>query len=264
MSDKQYCEHGFTDGCNRCAMAEAEIVPATVHLHVVLDISTSMKARWPQTISGLNEYIDSLRQDPNPCKVTITKFGQEYEVQDLYTDAGLDDIKKFDAKAFYPNGQGTALWGAVGLSLKKINTTEPVLFVVITDGEENCSHTYTSESVNKLIEERQKLGNYTFAYLGVDKAAWGQEAQVHAFAASSHNVAAHDYGASTYHTLSTSTAGYRSTMAHNSMRGMAMNVSSLFNPATQNSGELEDATFGAGETATFTIAPPPQTDNPEK
>lgn len=172
-------------------MNEVEFVAPTIHIHILLDISTSMCSRWSQTISGLNEYIDSLRaQEQNKYKVTLTKFGIEREVTDIYSDVELDSIAKFDGKKFYPDGSGTALWGALGIALKKIDTTEPVLFVTITDGEENSSQTYTSESVNKLIEEKTKLGNYTFAYMGVDKAAWGQEAKVTAFAGSNRNMTA--------------------------------------------------------------------------
>lgn len=232
------CIHG-EENCMRCALEGADFTPSTIHVHVILDISTSMCNRWPQTISGLNEYIEALRTDPNPCKVTITKFGVENEIEDLYTEANLDDIKKFDAKTFYPNGRGTALWGAVGLSLKKIDTTEPVLFVVITDGEDNSSHAYGSEAVNKLVEERQKLGNYTFAYLGVDKAAWGQEAKVAAFAGSNQTMAAMDYGVQTYVTLAGATNALRSFTATNSLGGPS-SVSNLFDATSWTNGTYGD------------------------
>jgi uncharacterized protein YegL len=177
---KQYCIHG-EENCNRCAMNEIEA--PTINLHLLIDISTSMISRWKQTISGLNEYVDALRQDSSSYKITITEFGLESEVVDLYKDVDLDKIQKFDEANFYPHGRGTALWGAVGITLSKITATGPVLFIVITDGEDNSSHTYGSSSVNALIEDRKKLGNYTFAYLGVAKEAWGQETQVNAFRA---------------------------------------------------------------------------------
>lgn len=252
---KQHCIHG-EENCNRCAINEVEA--PTVHLHILLDISTSMCGRWSQTISGLNEYIEARRLDETPYKVTITQFGLEKEVIDLYTEANLDDIRKFDAKKFYPNGSGTALWGAVGISLKKINTSEPVLFIVITDGEENSSHSYSSEAVDKLIDERQKLNNYTFAYLGVDKAAWGQESQVRAFAASHSNVTKDSYGAETYRSLSAMTASYSSAMHNNSLLRSAghhnvnMSVTNLFSPEPP----AEDETLVATVTsANGTVAP---------
>lgn len=226
MAKAQYCIHG-EENCIRCAMND-EVQAPTIHLHIVLDYSTSMLDRWSQTISGLNEYIAARRQDPTPYKITITTFGLESEVNDIYSDADLDDVHTFTDKNLYPNGGGTALWAAVGKSLKKISTNEPVLFIVITDGEENSSHTYTSKTVDELMEERKKLGNYTFAYLGVDKAAWGQETQVRAFASSNQNLQASQYSGSTYRGLSDLTATYSSSMMKNSLSGLRCNVNNFF------------------------------------
>lgn len=226
MANKpQFCIHG-EENCNRCALNEVEA--PTIHLHLLIDVSTSMISRWSQTISGLNEYIDALRQDSNPYKVTITEFGLENEVVDLYAEADLDKIQKFSATEFYPHGRGTAVWGATGISLSKVNTTEPVLFIVITDGEDNSSHAYSSEDVNTLIEARKKLGNYTFAYLGVAKEAWGQGAKVRAFAASSQNIQAQDYGIGTFRGLTGCTRSYSATMASNASLGHTLNVQNLF------------------------------------
>lgn len=232
----QYCVHGEED-CIRCATTNVQA--PTIHLHIILDISPSMAARWSQTIGGLNEYIAGLRNDEAKYLVTITQFGLEHEVQDLYTDADLDSVSKFDEKNFQPNGHGTALWGAVGKSLTKINTNDPVLFVVITDGEENSSATFTSADVNKLIEDRQKLGNYTFAYLGVAKEAWGNEAKVRAFAASSQNMTAQDYDIGTYRSLTTLTSSYSCNMIKNASVGAAMNVQNFFSP-THTADETDE------------------------
>lgn len=235
MADNtQYCIHG-EENCNRCALNEVEA--PTVHLHLILDYSTSMLTRWAQTISGLNEYIAARRADPTPYKITLTTFGLESEIVDVYSDADLDDIHTFTNKNLHPNGGGTALWSAVGQSLKKIDTTEPVLFIVITDGEENSSYVYGSESVEKLIEEKQKLGNYTFAYLGVDKAAWGQESKVHAFAASNQNLQAGQYSRGTYTGLSTLTSSYSSSMLKSASIGAACNVPNFF--AESNAIEMD-------------------------
>ncbi len=231
----------------------AEVEAPTIHLYLLLDVSTSMCSRWNQTISGLNEYLAALRLDSASYKVSISTFGLENEVNDLYVDADLDRIQKFDAVSFYPNGRGTALWGAVGISLKKISTNQPVLFVVITDGEENSSLTFTSTTVDALIEERKKAGNYTFAYLGVDKAAWGQEAQVHAFRASNQLLTNGQYGIGTYRQLGTLTTSYSATMMGNSRSGLAMNVNSLFDG---HEVEVDEDTIGiVSTTNTGTVTP---------
>lgn len=172
------CPHGGNenDPCIRCAMDDTPT--PTIHVNLVVDESPSMLGRWPQTISGLNEYFDSLRQDQienhQDYRVTMVVFGDHS--RRLYNDVILDSIPKFTHENFKCAGNGTALWDAVGDAIEKINTSEPVLFVVLTDGEENMSRNWDKTKVNALMEERAKLGNYTYAYLGVTKDSWGNAA----------------------------------------------------------------------------------------
>ena len=239
------------ENCVRCALDP--VASPTIHLNILLDISTSMYSRWHQTISGLNEYIESLRLDDHNYKVTITEFGLENEVRDLCSEADLDKVPHFDGTSYQPHGRGTALWGAVGITLKKVNTTEPVLFVVITDGEENSSHTWNQDSVNTLIAERQKLGNYTFAYLGVAIEAWGNASAVAAFAASSCNLQSSDYSSDTYKGLATLTRSYSRTMSVNSAHGGPMNVACFYSqPQDGTSDESVDNVLSHSNTAAST------------
>jgi len=46
------------------------------------------------------------------------------------------------------------------------------LFVIMTDGEENASREFTRESVFKLIQDRQKLNDYEFIYMGANQDAY--------------------------------------------------------------------------------------------
>lgn len=221
-------------------------VPKTIHLHLILDVSPSMHSRWTQTISGLNEYLDSLRADQKeenqPYKVTMTTFSAE--VDKVYDEVELDVIPKFTEKNLQPHGWGTALYEAVGPTVQAIDTTDPVLVVIITDGEENSSKQWDESRVEKLLDERQKLGNYTYAYLGVAKEAWGNTAKVHSFAASNMNLTADQYAkGATFSAqadgLGGLTRSYSATMRSNSMRGMSMNVSNFYSPSTTDAPDAD-------------------------
>ena len=48
-----------------------------------------------------------------------------------------------------------------------------VLFVTITDGEENSSRTYTSTYLKELIESQKKDFNWNFVYLGANQDSFG-------------------------------------------------------------------------------------------
>lgn len=229
----QYCIHG-EENCNRCAMNEVEA--PIINLHLVLDVSPSMESRWPQTISGLNEYVDSLRADQakegQDYRVTMTTFSEK--VKTLYKEVTLDTIPKFEEDTFRPNGSGTALYDACGSTMEAINTSEPVLVVIITDGGENSSRNWDRTKLSTLMDTREKLGNYTYAYLGIAKEAWGNAMHMGAgMHRNSNNMAASAYGAETYKGLVGSTVSYSASMRSSRASGQSCNVSSFWvNPTT--------------------------------
>lgn len=216
---------------------QEQVTPDPIHLHMILDVSPSMRTRWKQTISGLNEYFDSLRKDQSdndqPYVVTMTTFSAD--IHTPYKAVDLDHIPTFTEKNLSPFGWGTALYDAVGPAIKAIDTQNPVLVVIITDGEENSSHTWDESRLAKLMDERQKLGNYTYAYLGIAKEAWGNTAKMGtAVVGSMRNMTAQDYArGDTYRDVSHLTATYSAGMRSNSVaraRGssVSMSVSNFF------------------------------------
>ena len=78
----------------------------------------------------------------------------------------------------YAVGGGTALLDAIGSTIHKIvsvqkNTAEDyraekVMFVIITDGEENSSHEYSSDRVKEMIEQEKSKYGWEFVFLGAN------------------------------------------------------------------------------------------------
>jgi hypothetical protein len=182
---KTSCIHGDgPDTCVRCALQGVDLPP--IHVALILDVSPSMSGGWKTTLSSLNEYIASLRNNQDSkFRVTLTTFSQQVGI--LYDDVDPDALPKFDSRNLSPIGQGTALYDAVGQTVEKIKTSDPVLVVVITDGEENSSHDWNADKVEVLTKEREKQGNYTFVYLGAAREAWGKGVQIAAHAANTLN-----------------------------------------------------------------------------
>lgn len=241
----QHCIHG-EENCNRCAMNEVEA--PTIHLHLILDVSPSMDVRWPQTLSGLNEYFDTLRKDQaaegQPYRVTMTTFSKN--VTTLYDNVVLDVIPRFTEDNLSPYGWGTALWDAVGETVTKIETTEPVLVVVLTDGDENSSSIWDRQKVSTLMDAREKMGNYTYAYLGVTKEAWANSTAMGAgMLRNSANTVASDYGIGTYTKLAAATTSYTRGMRSMKSAGLEanhMNIASFWSVTpTQITDEDLDA-----------------------
>jgi hypothetical protein len=102
----------------------------------------------------------------------------------------------------YHAGGGTALLDAVGQAIDnagnrlrnipEISRPGKVVFIVVTDGEENSSKSYTKEQIKNLINEQTKKYNWEFTYLGANVDAFHEAGSI-GFAAT--HIA--NYGANT-------------------------------------------------------------------
>jgi hypothetical protein len=82
----------------------------------------------------------------------------------------------------------TALLDAVGRSvaeagerlslMKEEDRPGLVLFVIVTDGGENCSHEYTNSMVKEMIEQQQNEYSWQFMFLGANQDAFTEAAKI--------------------------------------------------------------------------------------
>jgi len=143
----------------------------TTKVIFLLDESGSMQGCLDQTISGFNEYIQTLKKDKkNQYAVTLTKFGGR-EVNIVYTNKNIRHVPQLSNDNYMPNGM-TPLYDAIGKTINKhrINKGNN-LFIIMTDGHENTSKEYNLDSATKLMKASEKLG-WSFVYLGADQDAW--------------------------------------------------------------------------------------------
>jgi hypothetical protein len=73
-------------------------------------------------------------------------------------------------ESFKPRG-GTALLDAIGKTIEELKTDRDVVFVIITDGEENQSRTYKKEAINKMIESLTEEEGWKFLFLAANQDA---------------------------------------------------------------------------------------------
>ena len=152
----------------------------------ILDESTSMESCRQQTINGFNEYKQTLTQDTEEygeVLLSITKFGtrppshQEPDIRRLATVQAADEVDDLSFETFRPNGN-TPLFDCIA---NVINETQRaydemedkprVIFVVLTDGQENMSREYNAEQIREMISGKEGDG-WVFAFLGADQDAW--------------------------------------------------------------------------------------------
>lgn len=128
-----------------------------------------------ETIKGFNGYIDTLRDKKSEQIVfTLTQF-DSIGVDIIHDGTPLKSVAKLNDETYEPRGS-TPLYDAMG---KTIRATEhsagskyKVLFVTLTDGQENCSSEWNDQTIKDLIKEKEGKSHWTFVHIGVGSNGW--------------------------------------------------------------------------------------------
>jgi hypothetical protein len=113
-------------------------------------------------------------------------------------------------ESFVPRGS-TALLDAIGKTIEELKTDRDVVFVIITDGEENSSKTYKRKAINTMIENLQKEEDWKFLFLAANQDAIKSGSSLGIKADNSITYAATADGAyNIFSTVSSNMASYRS------------------------------------------------------
>jgi len=153
-----------------------EIVKVRV-INFVLDETGSMDSCKDATISGFNEYFNSLKADTAwRTLVTLTKFNSEK----METAYHLEDVRNVPPLGHdnYRPDANTPLYDAIAHTIRKTEADiasandQPAVFcVILTDGQENASREFSLRAIRALIEQKKKDG-WKIACLGADVDAW--------------------------------------------------------------------------------------------
>jgi len=148
---------------------------------VVLDKSGSMGSVREDTIGGFNTFLQDQKELPGEAVLTLTMFDTEYSFVERGTL--LENVQPLSNETYAPGGL-TALLDAVGKTINDVvsrHATLPedekpgkVVFVVLTDGEENSSREITKKSeLVKMVKKQEEDYEWEIVFLGADIDAWG-------------------------------------------------------------------------------------------
>ena len=136
-------------------------------INIVLDRSGSMHECVSDTLGGFNHFIEKQKTDNPSGTVTLNLFAHDYDT--VYENTPIEKVQKLTTDTYFPRGQ-TALLDAIGNTIKKIETQEKPMVVIITDGYENASKKFTHAHVKDLISMKESLG-WNFVFLGANQDA---------------------------------------------------------------------------------------------
>ena len=141
----------------------------------ILDKSGSMGGLEEDAIGGYNAMLKKQKMLAGDCRITTVLFNNGYEL--LHDRVDIKEVSPITSKEYQVGGT-TALLDAIGMTIYKVDhiqkdmneecCSENVMFVIITDGEENSSREYSVERVKALIEQQKIKHEWEFIFLGAN------------------------------------------------------------------------------------------------
>jgi Mg-chelatase subunit ChlD len=151
----------------------------TTEIIVLLDRSGSMATIQNDMVHGFATFVAAQRAVPGRCLLTLTQFDSQ-GIDTVYEATPVADVP---ALVLDPRGS-TPLLDAMGRTvtraaerlgkLPKSRRPDRVLFLVVTDGEENASHEFTRDQIKKLVAQREREDGWAFSFLGANVDAFAE------------------------------------------------------------------------------------------
>lgn len=141
----------------------------------ILDKSGSMGGLVSDTIGGYNAMLEKQQAVDGECHTTTALFDDTYEL--LHDRIDIRAVRPITTNEYFVGGS-TALLDAIGMTIQKIANAqkhtaeeyraEKVIFIIITDGLENASRSYSSDMIKSLIERQKMKYGWEFIFLGAN------------------------------------------------------------------------------------------------
>lgn len=184
---------------------------------VVLDASGSMSSCRDATIAGFNEFVLGQAADSSSGEayLTLVQFDAP-NINTVMENINVRDNPQLNHNNYRPGG-GTNLLDAIGHTMQRVNgllqsleqdQRPGVLIVIITDGAENSSRSFSSADIKQMVSSAETDGDWTFTFLGANVDAFAVGAQFGMNAANTANYTTSSM-ASTMDVLSESTRTLR-------------------------------------------------------
>ncbi len=141
----------------------------------ILDRSGSMFGLEKDTIGGFNSLIEKQKNEAGEAFVSTVLFNANSKV--IHDRVDVKTLRPLTDREYVVGGS-TALLDAVGDAIHHISNVhkyareedrpEHTLFIITTDGMENCSRRYDSAQIKQLIEEKKTRFGWEFLFLGAN------------------------------------------------------------------------------------------------
>ena len=170
-------EEGFTTLKTEDGKMKEKDASARTHIAIILDRTGSMESIRNDVIGGFNSFLKSQKELPGVATLTLVQFDSQDPYEVVHMMKPVAKIPDLDSKTYAPRAS-TPLLDAIGWGINdlekhlaeigKEEMPEKIVFVIITDGQENASKEFTKEQIVKMIKIRQEKDKWQFVFLSAD------------------------------------------------------------------------------------------------
>lgn len=156
------------------------------HIAILLDRTGSMEMIRDDTIGGFNAFLNAQKAEPGLATLTLVQFDSQDPYEIVHRFKPLAEVPELTRATFVPRAN-TPLLDAMGRGINDLEKSladlaenerpARVVMVIITDGQENASHEFRKDQIEKMIKERQEKSAWQFVFLSADLAAIGDALQ---------------------------------------------------------------------------------------
>jgi Mg-chelatase subunit ChlD len=156
------------------------------HIAVLLDRSGSMGSIKDDTIKGFNCFLKEQKAAGDNATLTLVQFDTE-STDVVHESKAIREVPDLNESSFQPRG-GTPLLDALGQTIESTgramaaiperNRPNKVVFVVVTDGQENSSLHFTKARIKEMIDHQSSKYNWQFVFLGANQDAFDEAGAV--------------------------------------------------------------------------------------
>ena len=149
------------------------------HITVLLDRTGSMQDIRADVVGGFNAFVDTHKAAPGEATLTLVQFDSQNPYELLYAALPIEEVPELTLAQYVPRAS-TPLYDAMGRAIgaldNKLTATpagwrpKKIIFVVVTDGQENASKQFRRDQVMNLIDAKKKDG-WDFVFLSSDLGA---------------------------------------------------------------------------------------------
>lgn len=146
------------------------------HITVILDRTGSMDTIREDVVGGFNAFLGAQQATPHPATFTLVQFDSQDPYEVLQSAVPLAQARPLTLAQYVPRAS-TPLYDAMGRGILELEAQlaalpdaqrpTKVIFVVVTDGQENASQEFDRARVSALIQAKKAL-DWDFVFLSAD------------------------------------------------------------------------------------------------